>query len=406
MAPKIAPFIPGNTEQHMSINQPATPLQRVSTGPSPKNLNDDHALPFQDQNLHLQALPGKLLARSQRQRIDLYARRDKDGAHLQTEDRSYFIALNDGDVLHIITNGGDDKVEINTEQERLVIIETGEGNDAVIGHASMGANILVNTAQGDDLIELDGEGLATLYAGDGNDRITTAMRRATVFTGTGDDHVRCHGESVVDATNGVNRVERTPHRDHVYANDQTQLIANNFDRVQASGPGPHPGFRSITINGTPEYQDLVRNNLALLLATSSGRAMLQGLDASNARIVIEDTPELDNGHFDFDRSQGDPSIRGSQPGDRVLAGKIGFNPLAQRPNTPAVIILYHELCHAWNHVNGTVMPEHENQVTGLWAASTFDFDGDPHTPANNTNPDPFNENALRRELGLPRRNIY
>ncbi|QXH50117.1 type III secretion system effector protein [Pseudomonas fakonensis] len=262
------------------------------------------------------------------------------------------------------------------------------------------------TNDGDDQVELSGEGFATVYAGDGNDQITTAMRRATVFAGLGDDHVRCHGETVVDASGGVNRVERTPYRDHVYANDQTQLIDNNFDRVEASGTGPHPGIRSITIKGTPEYRDLVINNLALLLATSTGRAMFQSLDASNAQIVIEDIPELDNGHFDFDHSQGNPRIRGSQPGDRVLAGKIGFNPLAQRPNTPAVIILYHELCHAWNHINGTVMPDHENQVTGLWTANTFDFDGDPHTPANHTNPDPFNENALRRELGLPRRNVY
>lgn len=70
------------------------------------------------------------------------------------------------------------------------------------------------------------------------------------------------------------------------------------------------------------------------------------------------------------------------------------------------MILFHELCHAWNHVNGTVLPEHENQVTGLPTAHSFDFDGDPDTPPSNTSPDPFSENALRHELGLPRRNTY
>ncbi len=400
------PFILGNTEQHMPINQPVTPLQRVSTGPSPKALNDDHPLPYLDQNLDLQALPGKLLVKSQRQRIDLYARRDKHGAHLQTEARCYFIALNERDVLHIITKDGDDKVEIDAEQEHLIIVETGEGDDWVKGHASSNANILVNTAQGNDRIELDGRGLGTIYAGDGDDHVTTRMQRSTVFTGAGDDHVLCLGESIVDATVGVNRVVRTPHRDHVYANDQSLLIANNFDTRLTPRSGAHAGYRSITINGTPEYRQLVIANLELLLATSTGEALLQSLDASNVQIAIDDIAETDNGRFDFDHALGDPSIRDGQPGTRVLTGKIGFNPLAQRPNTPAVVILYHELCHAWNHANGTVMPEHENQVTGLWTANTFDFDGDPSTPPDNTNPDPFNENALRRELGLPRRNVY
>lgn len=390
----------------MTINQPVTPLQSVSTGPSLKDLNDNHPLPYQNLELHLQALPGKLLVRSQRQRIDLHARRAKDGAYLQTANHCYFIALNDQDVLHIITNDGDDKVELDADQEHLIVVETGEGNDWVKGHASTNANILVNTAQGNDRIELDGKGLGTVYAGEGNDRITTSMQRTTVFTGAGDDHVHCLGESIVEASSGTNQVERTSSRDRVYANDQTQLIDNNFDSRAPSTPGYRPGFPSIIINGTPDYQELVSNNLALLHSTSPGKAILQSLANSNARITLEDTPEMDNGHFDFVPSLGDPSIRGTQPGAMVLAGRIGFNPLAQRPNTPAVVILYHELCHAWNHVNGTVMPEHENQVTGLWTANTFDFDGDPNTPPDNTNPDPFNENALRRELGLPRRNVY
>ena len=390
----------------MTTPQPVIPLQHVSTGPSLRDLDDHHPLPYQDRNLNLRTQPGKLLVRANRQQLDLHARRSPDGAYLQASGLCYFVALNDRDVLHIITNDGDDRVEIDAEQEHLIVVETGEGNDLVKGHASVRANILVNTAQGDDRIELDGKGFATAYAGDGNDHITTAMQRTTVFAGAGNDTVRCLGESVVDATSGVNHVERTPYRDHVYANDQSQLIANNFDRVQAPQPAHHIGFRSITINGTPEYQELVSNNLALLLATSPGRAMLQSLDASNAQITIEDSPEMDNGHFNFDHSQGDPGIRGAQHGDKVPTGRIGFNPLAQRDNTPAVVILYHELCHAWNHVNGTVMQEHENQVTGIWTADTFDFDGAPHTPPDHNNPDPYNENALRHELGLPRRNSY
>jgi len=46
----------------------------------------------------------------------------------------------------------------------------------------------------------------------------------------------------------------------------------------------------------------------------------------------------------------------------------------------------------------------ELQALGLpTSAAPFDFDHDPDTAPTTTNPEPFSENGLRRELGLPLR---
>jgi len=86
--------------------------------------------------------------------------------------------------------------------------------------------------------------------------------------------------------------------------------------------------------------------------------------------------------------------------------------------------LYHELCHAYNYVTGTVfsgttpeqlypgMPAHQTaneelQAIGLPADfPPFDFDKDPLTPPTNTNPPPYTENGILQELGLPLRKRY
>ncbi|WP_460416253.1 M91 family zinc metallopeptidase [Pseudomonas sp. microsymbiont 2] len=388
-------------------------LKEVLKGTSPTDLHDSHALPYSDANLHLEVMPsattaqGAILRGTAKQHgVQLHVQRDQHGARLRTAGTWYFIAMAEKDALHIATGDGADSVEILSEHDGLVVIETGAGNDIIQGHSPGPGNVVVNAGTGDDHVELRGGGQATVYGGAGDDVLITDMQHATIFTGTGSDTVKALGTAVIDATIGSNHVECIPDRDHVYSNPQTRITSIAPSTGPSSPVRAHPGYQSILVSGDASYRELVAFNLALLVATATGRAMLESLDASNARITIENIPELDNGYFRGEPSQGDPAIRHSQHGDKVLEGRIGFNPLARKTDTPAVVILYHELCHAWNSVNGTVLPDHENQVTGLPTPDSFDFDGDPSTPANNTNPDPFNENALRRELGLPRRNVY
>lgn len=86
--------------------------------------------------------------------------------------------------------------------------------------------------------------------------------------------------------------------------------------------------------------------------------------------------------------------------------------------------LYHGLCHAYNYLTGTIfpgesldgvdgnkpramIPNAELQAIGLPVdAPPFDFDNDPTTPALDSNPEPFSENGIRKEFGLPPRKQY
>lgn len=55
----------------------------------------------------------------------------------------------------------------------------------------------------------------------------------------------------------------------------------------------------------------------------------------------------------------------------------------------------------------TDTPYFERQAVGLPTdAEPFDFNDDPLTPPTSTNPEPFTESALRKEMGLVQRNSY
>ena len=101
---------------------------------------------------------------------------------------------------------------------------------------------------------------------------------------------------------------------------------------------------------------------------------------------------------------------------------IRYNPSFHMDAFPApVVVLYHEMSHAYNFVNGSLQPGNysgpdaadrgisnsERQAVGLeTTAPAFDFDGDPSTPSTTANPDHLTENGLRAELGLPDRPSY
>ena len=111
------------------------------------------------------------------------------------------------------------------------------------------------------------------------------------------------------------------------------------------------------------------------------------------------------------------------------AGTPAQNPVLEYDRTlispghqrPPLVILQHELSHAVNGGQGTILPgstptwngrglefeqNYERQAVGLGTWRYFDFDGNPQTPPTNTNPWPYNENALLGELRLPLRRRY
>lgn len=178
-----------------------------------------------------------------------------------------------------------------------------------------------------------------------------------------------------------------------------------YDLAQTTLPADD--LKTFRVQGDAHYIEKVNRQLNMLRASPAASVLLHDLVANDARVVISSIEALDNAYADYDPGQGDPAIRDGKRGARALNCRIGYNPLAQRPGTPSLVMLYHELCHVWNFVTGSVTQDQERQAVGLDAgAQGFDYDDDPATPPDTSNPFPFNENALRLELGLPARQTY
>src|SRR6185436_5838464 len=167
------------------------------------------------------------------------------------------------------------------------------------------------------------------------------------------------------------------------------------------------------------------------------------LDASGRNITIRELNE-DNGFADwpnrtvagapqpfFNAATGRPGT----PDDAVISYNPTFNQFPFRdPKDPAddwrdvdpVVVLYHQMSHTYNIVNGTLqngqygVPDPrgrdardlglnnlERQAVGLNNDGIpFDFDNDPGTPATTANPHALTENGLRDEMGRDQRPSY
>ncbi|WLI22890.1 M91 family zinc metallopeptidase [Pseudomonas simiae] len=143
---------------------------------------------------------------------------------------------------------------------------------------------------------------------------------------------------------------------------------------------------------------------------------------SGIPVAINELSDTPSTRFSADPATRDGAfIENGHPGTPSYGGQIGLNTTDTRSHQPSIIALFHQLCHAYNHITGTRLhgfseaaadgnqariqvSNEELQALGLpTSAEPFDFDNDPATAPTTTNPEPFSENGLRRELGLPPR---
>ncbi|MGY2172553.1 M91 family zinc metallopeptidase [Pseudomonas gingeri] len=385
-------------------------------------------------------------------------------------------------ILVIRTRGGPDRVTVDEQVKLRTIVETADGDDVI---HSEGAEIQIHAGPGDDFITTGAGGKAYVEAGEGNDMVFVEGD-ATVYGGAGNDHISAtaslddsrhllnggqgndlliggRGHSILSGSDGddsilagvgtntiytgagQDTVMLIKPADNVFSNDtRDQLFqaapqppANAEElRVQASSAEglritllSHLGLEhtGLVVNGSPAFQDRVNDDLRLLGGSPVGSQLLSVLDktarAQGIAVTINPLEYEHNALFLTDaQAQGDIYIRDTSAGDGRPGGNIHYNPAVEIDATPGLVLLYHELCHAYNRVTGTsflgygfdgphgekspgTVPNEELQVIGLPAAVTpFDFDADPNTPALDSNPTPFTENGLREELGLAPRN--
>lgn len=325
----------------------------------------------------------------------------------------------------ITTGAGDDRIDGGTGDDAIA---SGDGRDDVFGNSGIdgvdagagddvvfggdGADILAG-GSGVDFIE-GGKGRDEIDGGAGNDMLSGGQDADAIAGGTGEDRIYTgDGVDTVDAAAG----------DTVYAQTVNDVIN------AASGTAPTVvnvelgTARGVTVEGSEAFRQRVGAEIEFLRSSPNGQRMLAEFDAAAANgntVTIRELANEQNGYAQT-LGRGNAEISNGRPGEGSDV-VISYNPSFHMDAFPApTVVLFHEMSHAYNGVNGTFqpgtyrgtgpdsgrVPNAERQAVGLeTSAAPFDFDGNPATPATTHNPIHLTENGLRRELGLPDRPSY
>jgi hypothetical protein len=378
--------------------------------------------------------------------------------------------------LVFITQGGTDVVQIDDGIESPIIVDSGEGDDFIISaapfaHFSTGpgddsvtvfqGSSHIETGPGDDMIQAKFDAYITAYGGPGddeivaggasfidggagNDAIVGGKGHSILSGGPGDDNIEAGASSnVIFAAEGRNEVTLLKPDDMTYHSLLSELAIKlptspeEWDRVNAFAEGQpatgnlqiEPGdiqASGIAVSGSTAFVERINDDLRLLHSSPTGQKLLavlhQATLESGIPISINELTSGFSSEFIADPATRDSAfIEDGQRGTPSYGGQIWLSTADIQPHEPSIIQLFHELCHAYNHVTGTRLhgiseqgadgnrarvrvSNQELQALGLpTSAAPFDFDHDPDTAPTTTNPEPFSENGLRRELGLPLR---
>jgi Ca2+-binding RTX toxin-like protein len=341
------------------------------------------------------------------------------------------IVVDGGDGDDSITTGaGDDRIDGGAGNDT---VSTAGGRDDIFGNSGEDT---VDAGEGDDVVYggdgadvlAAGEGTNFIEAGAGDDQVNGSLGINMISAGTGDDHVTSGGDNSIYLGRGTDAVEGATTDDKVYAEDidavrfaagqrdSSQVVVN----VEIDGS---LGTRGVTVEGSPAFRQRVEAELEFLRSSPNGQQMLAQFDQAAVQgntVTIRELANEQNGYAQT-LGRGNAEIRNGRAGEGsdVI---ISYNPSFHMAEFPApVVVLYHEMSHAYNGVTGTFqpgtyrgtgpdsgsVPNAERQAVGLeTSAPAFDFDGDPSTAPTTHNPIELTENGLRRELGLPDRPNY
>ncbi|MBK3455106.1 M91 family zinc metallopeptidase [Pseudomonas sp. MF6754] len=317
--------------------------------------------------------------------------------------------------------------------------EGNEGSDMMIGGSG---NAILYGNNGNDWMyagpgaaskksHMDGgSGSDTMYAGNGHtimnggrgDDVMQGRDRTTFYSGKGNDTIRSNNRD-----------------DLIYAKPSDRFLNSAHAKLRAVTPS-EAGKRGFNVQGTAEFKQRVEDDLELLRSSPAGQKMLAEMDAAADRngvpVTLQDGGKRDRTDYAFNQQepdQLDPEapvkgyVHNGVQGAPITDGVVRYSPSStfDAPVSGGFPItnLYHEMVHAYNGATGSFLPgtteepvageppedtpNIERQAVGLpTGAEPFDFDHDPLTPPTATNPAPFTENSLRKEMGLNLRNRY
>ncbi|ADG96819.1 Hemolysin-type calcium-binding region [Segniliparus rotundus DSM 44985] len=385
--------------------------------------------------------------------------------------RSQTLSAQDSQDVLIQTQGGNDRVSVDPHVAVRVRFQLGDGADVIDDQAVGGSYI--DAGKGDDTVTL-GQGHNTVYLGSGNNTVTGSKGADYINGGSGNNKINAgSGNSVLYGGTGQNTINAGAGRNTIYTGTGEATINNQGgqDTIYAqAGAHVNAGFGTnrtvtiqpleipdtITVQGSPEFQRRMQDDLELLAASPDGQHMLRALGSSGHNLLIDDGHLLNDGKVLYNNGYTAPAV-GDQPTnssdffydmerhrpgpgtDAIISidtTLTNLGALAQGPKpdyhelNPAVV-LYHEMAHAYDDTHGSMMPGEygpsgtdpiDSQNIGGWnpqylanaeheaVGLPLDWDGDPKTPEvavpDSVHPHDLTENALRDEMGIPDREHY
>ena len=344
----------------------------------------------------------------------------------------------------IKTHGGNDEITVQGDVKTDFNIQAGRGDDIIKAGAG---NDEIDGGDGNDYIEGNlgndrikgGDGADTIYAGDGddivdggagndyidgyhgNDEISGGDGDDVISGGKGRDTLRGQGGNDVIYTGAdTDIVEDYDGTNTIYYQADDKLAVNDATRNNRSNAIVEPVNipSNFDIRGSSEFQKRVRADIETLGASPAGRQMLEAINKhaplwgifGGKTVRVDETPPI--------------PTSGSRTLSRLDQGggsHVFYDPAWQPQNhgrVPPIAHFFHELAHVNAHQNGRSaegtfqLPGHpdngvhnsERQAVGL----PFDHDNNPATPAilDPRQPQALTENALRAEMGLPKRDTY
>ncbi|WP_158238384.1 MULTISPECIES: M91 family zinc metallopeptidase [Luteimonas] len=385
------------------------------------------------------------------------SQRDDGTLDVSVNGETYEVRLQQGQELTLRTGSGNDTIEVASNVQVNVVVDAG-GDDNDIFVEGDGDN-RITSGDGDDVIRLTGSGrndvhttggtneihggsgVNVIYGGNGADTIHAGTGTNYIEGGAGNDVLRGGGSyDILSGGTGDDAIEVGDGRSTVYAgggadtvdgaNASTTVYSEVADVINAA-TGARPtvinveidntlGDRGVSVEGSDAFVQRMESELNFLRSSPAGQQMLAEFDkAAEAKGNVVTIKELSNEQNGYAQTfSNDADIINGRPG----AGgdvTISYNPSFHMDEFPAPsVVLFHEMSHAYNGVNGTFLPgtyrgegpdsgrvpNAERQAVGLETSATpYDFDG---TGPLTHNPIPLTENGIRRELGMPDRPSY
>lgn len=391
---------------------------------------------------------------------DVQVRQGLDGSvEVKVNGEQYSVQLARGQELTLRTGAGDDTIDVGADVRVNIVVEGGAGIDDITGGAG---NDRIDGGLGDDYVDggagsddvfgdlgndaiVGGAGNDVLYSGDGDDLMAGGAGDDYLEGGRGRDGIDGEGgQDIISGGRDGDTLRSGAGNDRVYTGAGVDTVRNDAgnDVVYAQrgaddigaldGAGntvvnvelnPALGTRGISVEGSQQFRQRVEAEIDLLRSSPSGQQMLAAFDAAALEgntVTIRQLAREQNGFAQT--LGGNAQIDNGQAGSGADV-RISYNPGFHIEAFPAPIgVLFHEMSHAYNGVNGTFqpgtyvgpdrvdsgnVPNAERQAVGLeTSAAPYDFDGDPRTESTTHNPYPLTENGLRTEFGLPLRLHY